>query len=93
MSAAQKYKQPTSLKTYIKKGKIFLETKMIENKFPEVVLQTYFWIRMSCSLRSEYPSEENLLLAGETSYKEYLLNEWLNLSFEIQKEKLIDTFF
>ena len=80
-------------KTFIKKGKISLETNMIEGKLPEVALQTYFWIRMSCSLKSELPCEENLLLAGTTSYKEYLLNEWLSLKFKNQKEKIIDTFY
>ena len=67
-----------------------IETKMNEENMPQVLLQTYFWIRMSCSLKNESPSEENLLLAGPTSYKEYLLNEWLRL--KVQKEN-IDTFY
>ena len=78
-------------KRYIKKGIIKLETRMNEDKLPEVALQTYFWIRMSCSLKSELPSDENLLLAGTTSYKHFLLNEWLSPKY--QKEKIIDTFF
>ena len=76
---------------YIKKGKIFLVTKMNEGILPEVTLQVFFWIRMSCSLKSELPSEENLLLAGTTCYKEFILNTWLSL--KLQKEQLIDTFF
>ena len=59
-------------KRFIKKGNIFLITNMNENIFPQVTLQTYFWIRMSCSLKSESPSSENILLAGTTSYKEFL---------------------
>ena len=78
-------------KTFIKKGNIYLLTNMNQNSFPQVVLQTFFWIRMSCSLTNENPSTENLLLAGTTCYKEYLLNEWL--SIKIQKEKSIDTFY
>ena len=79
------------LKNFIKKGKIFLETLMKEEYLPQVTLQTYFWIRMSCSLKSESPSEENILLAGITSYKEFILNEWLSL--KAQKEYDIDTYF
>ena len=78
-------------KTFIKKGKIYLVTNMNEDKFPQVVLQTYFWIRMSCALKNESPSSENILLAGTTSYKEYLLHEWLSL--KIQKEQSVDTVF
>ena len=76
---------------YIKKGKVFLKTKIKEENLPQVLLQTYFWIRMSCRLENDYPSEENLLLAGPTSYKEYILNKWLKPSF--QSEILIDTIF
>ncbi len=36
---------------FIKKGNIFLETKMNEENMPQVLLQTYFWIRMSFSLK------------------------------------------
>ena len=86
----QTYINANEKKKFIKKGKIFLETKMNEENMPQVLLQTYFWIRMSCSLKNEVPSEENLLLAGPTSYKEYLLNEWLRL--KVQKEN-IDTFY
>ena len=66
-------------------------TDINENIFPQVVLETYFWIRMSCYLKNESPSPENILLAGTTSYKEYLLNKWLSL--KIQKEQSIDTVF
>ena len=76
---------------FIKKGKIHLISNMNENILPQVTKEAYFWIRMSCYLKSESPSEENLLLAGTTSYKEYLLNEWLSL--KLQKEKAIDIFF
>ena len=76
-------------KTFIKKGNIYLVTNINQTIYPQVVLQTYFWIRMSCSLKSESPSNENILLAGTTSYKEYLLNEWLNI--KLQKEA-IDSF-
>ena len=78
-------------KKFIKKGIIKLETRMNEDKLPEVALQAYFWIRMSCSLKSELPSDENLLLAGATSYKHFLLNEWVSPKY--QKDKIIDTFF
>ena len=77
-------------KKFIKKGKICLITTMDDEIFPQVALQTYFWIRMTCSLKNESPSNENILLAGTTCYKEYLLNEWLNL--KIQKN-FVDTFF
>ena len=76
---------------YIRKGKVFLRTKMKEENLPQVLLQTYFWIRMSCRLENDCPCGENLLLAGPTSYKEYILNKWLKLSF--QNEILIDTIF
>ena len=78
-------------KMFIKKGKIYLETKMDENILPQVALQTYFWIRMSCRLKSENPSTENLFLAGTTCYKEYILNEWIGL--HVQKKKAIDTLY
>ena len=78
-------------KRFIKKGNIYLVTNMNENIFPQVALQTFFWIRMSCSLKNESPSAENILLAGTTSYKEYLLNEWLSL--KVQKDKTIDTLY
>ena len=80
-------------KRFVKKGKICLVTNMsedIENTFPQVALQTFFWIRMSCFLKSETPGPENLLLIGATSYKEYLLNEWLSL--KVQKDK-IDSYY
>ena len=77
-------------KIFIKKGKIYLVTNMNTNIYPQVLLQTYFWIRMTCSLKNESPSTENILLAGTTSYKEYLLNEWLNI--KLQKEA-IDSFY
>jgi hypothetical protein len=64
---------------------------MEENIFPQVALQTYFWIRMTCSLKDESPSTENILLAGTTSYKEYLLNSWLSIKF--QRDKVIDSIF
>ena len=75
---------------FIKKGNIYLNTNINENKFPQVAKQAYFWLRMSCSLKDESPSSENILLAGTTSYKEYLLKEWL--SIKIQKDIAIDTF-
>ena len=78
-------------KKFIKKGKIYLITNMEENIFPQVALQTYFWIRMTCSLKDESPSTENILLAGTTSYKEYLLNSWLSIKF--QRDKVIDSIF
>ena len=77
-------------KNFIKKGKIYLITNMEENCLPQVALQTYFWIRMTCSLKSESPSTENILLAGITSYKEYLLKYWL--SIKLQKDISIDSF-
>ena len=40
--------------------------------------------------KNKSPSEENLFLAGPTSYKEYLLNKWLRL--KVQKEN-IDIFY
>ena len=78
-------------KKFIKKGNIYLITNMEENIFPQVALQTYFWIRMTCSLKDESPSTENILLAGTTSYKEYLLNSWLSIKF--QRDKVIDSIF
>ena len=47
---------------------------------------------MSCNLESDNPSEENLLLAGPTSYKEFILNKWLNLNNN-DKEMDIDRIF
>ncbi|ORX59905.1 hypothetical protein BCR36DRAFT_408277 [Piromyces finnis] len=64
-------------KNYIKKGKIILSTSLKKN-YPPIILQTYFWIRMSCSLNFDSPSEETLLLVGETSYKSYILEQWLD---------------
>ena len=75
---------------FIKKGKIYLSTNMNKDSLPQVILETYFWIRMSCYLKSERPSDENILLVGNTCYKEYILNKWLNLT--IQKER-IDSLF
>ena len=51
-------------KRFIKKGNVYLVTNMNEYIFPQVTLQTFFWIRMSCSLKNESPSAENILLAG-----------------------------
>ena len=51
-------------KKFIKKGKICLITTMDDEIFPQVALQTFFWIRMTCSLKNESPSNENILLAG-----------------------------
>jgi len=77
---------------YLKKGKIYLKTKMNKDNLPQVMMQIYFWLRMSsCDLKDESPSEENLLLSGPTSYKEHILNEWLNI--EVQKDKVVDTLF
>ncbi len=76
-------------KKFIIKGRIHLETILEGENLPQVLLQTYFWIRMSCSLKSEITCE-NLLLIGPTSYKEYLLNKWLKL--KVQEEN-IDTFY
>lgn len=59
-------------KNYISKGKVFLVTKMKENKLPQVAFQAYFWVRMSCELKGEVPSQENILLAGPTSYNSSL---------------------
>ena len=77
-------------KKFIKKGNIYLITNMNEKIFPPVALETYFWIRMSCSLKNESPSIENILLAGTTGYKEFLLNELL--SIKLLKDKAIDSF-
>ena len=62
---------------FIKKGKISLTTSLELEELPQVCLQVYFWIRMSCNYDNDSPSEENLLLIGNTSYKEYILNKWL----------------
>ena len=78
-------------KRFIKKGNIYLLTNMPEKTFPQVTLQAYFWIRMSCSLKSESPSIENILLAGTSSYKEYLLNTWLGI--KLITDKSIDSLF
>ena len=67
----------SSTKNYIQKGKICLRT-FLNEEFPQIIMQIYFWIRMSCSLRSDTPNEENgetLLLTGPTSYKGFLLNK------------------
>jgi hypothetical protein len=61
-------------KFIIKKGKLFLPTKLSKNDLPQALLQTYFWIRMSCSLEDDNPSNENILLNGGASYKEFILN-------------------
>ncbi|ORX61262.1 hypothetical protein BCR36DRAFT_408210 [Piromyces finnis] len=66
-------------KQYIKKGKIILSTSL-KKDYPPIILQTYFWIRMTCSLYSDTPSKETLLLVGETSYKSYILEQWLDAS-------------
>lgn len=63
----------------IKKGKLCLKTSLKKGNLPQVILQTYFWIRMSCDLDTDMPSNENFLLDGTTSYKEYILNIWLNI--------------
>ena len=84
-----KIRDKEETKNFIKKGKIYLITNMEENCLPQVALQTYFWIRMTCSLKSESPSTENILLAGITSYKEYLLKYWL--SIKLQKDISIDS--
>ena len=71
----------SSTKNYIQKGKICLRTFLKNEEFPQIIMQIYFWIRMSCSLRSDTPNEENgetLLLTGPTSYKGFLLNKWLS---------------
>ena len=63
---------------YIKKGIICLSTSLDKEELPQACLQTYFWIRMSCNYSNDTLSEnENLLLIGNTSYKEYILNKWL----------------
>ncbi|OUM69791.1 hypothetical protein PIROE2DRAFT_57210 [Piromyces sp. E2] len=67
-------------KVYLKKGKIILSTSLKRGEYPPSMLQTYFWIRMSCSLYSDSPSQESLLLEGPTSYKSYLLEMWLKSS-------------
>jgi len=68
-------------KRFIKKGKIILKTSLdINDTYPPIELQTYFWIRMSCSLYSDIPSQETLLLEGPTSYKSHLLEKWLKSS-------------
>ncbi|KAG4105393.1 hypothetical protein H8356DRAFT_1027608 [Neocallimastix lanati (nom. inval.)] len=67
-------------KKYIKKGKIILSTSLKKGEYPPTMLQTYFWIRMSCSLYSDSPSQETLLLEGPTSYKSHLLEMWLKSS-------------
>ncbi len=64
-------------KIYIKKGKICLRVNINEN-FPQIMMQIFFWIRMSCSFHSDTPSVESLLLTGPTSYKSFLLNKWLS---------------
>ncbi len=64
-------------KIYIKKGKICLRVNINEN-FPQIMMQIFFWIRMSCSFHSDTPSVESLLLTGATSYKSFLLNKWLS---------------
>ncbi|ORY29839.1 hypothetical protein LY90DRAFT_512768 [Neocallimastix californiae] len=67
-------------KNFVKKGKIILCTSLKIGAYPPTMLQSYFWIRMSCSLYSDTPSQETLLLEGPTSYKSYLLEKWLELS-------------
>jgi len=67
-------------KFFVKKGKIILSTSLKRNDYPPTMKQIYFWIRMSCSLYSDTPSHESLLLEGPTSYKSYLLENWLELS-------------
>ena len=86
------YENKSDKINFIKKGKIYLKTKLKQENLPQVVLQVYFWIRMSCNLESDNPSEENLLLAGPTSYKEFILNKWLNLNNN-DKEMDIDRIF
>jgi len=65
---------------FIKKGKLILKTSLKRRAYPPTMLQTYFWIRMSCSLNSDTPSIESLLLEGPTSYKSHLLELWLTSS-------------
>ena len=76
----------------IKKGKLCLRTELTKKELPQAILQTYFWIRMSCSLYSENPTNENILLNGETSYKEFILNLWLETTDNNKKNKC-DTYY
>ena len=71
----------------IKKGKLCLRTELTKKELPQAILQTYFWIRMSCSLYSENPINENILLNGGTSYKEFILNLWLETTDNNKKNK------
>ena len=78
----------------IKKGKIYLK---IEDNFdgenlPQVIKETFFWIRMTCNPRNCEPSNENILLSGLTSYKTYLLYKWLDSLYYNNKE-IYDTFY
>ena len=74
-------------KFIIKKGKLCLYTELTKKELPQAILQTYFWIRMSCSLYSENPTNENILLNGGTSYKEFILNLWLETTDNNKKNK------
>ena len=64
---------------YIKKGKIeLIMDKDFNSNYPQAALQTLFWIRMSCYENNSFPSNENILLIGNTSYKETILKNWLD---------------
>jgi len=63
-------------KNYISKSKVILGTSLKKENYPQPMLQTYFWIRMSCHFDSDI-SCETLLLEGQTSYKSYVLEKWL----------------
>ena len=78
----------------IRKGKIYLK---INDNFngeylPQIMKETFFWIRMTCNARNDAPQDENILLSGLTSYKTYLLYKWLDSCYDNYKG-IYDTFY
>ena len=71
----------------ITKGKIYLKiNENFKGDFPQNFLETYFWIRMTCRASSDEPQDENILLSGETCYKNYLLKKWLNFCYNSDRD-------
>ena len=77
----------------IHKGKIYLKIDNFKGEdLPQVIKETFFWIRMSCNAKNCELSNENILLSGLTSYKTYLLYKCLNFYYNNNKE-IYDTFY
>ena len=88
------YKCKIEYLNIIHKGSIYLKIEQNFNgeNLPKEIIETFFWIRMTCSANSCKPSNENILLSGLTSYKTYLLYKWLDSLYYNYKE-MYDTLY